>query len=35
MGEDIIHPTFSKRLSEILQEIDDDSWIIKLMEKIF
>jgi deoxyguanosine kinase len=35
MDEDIIHPTFSKRLSEILQEIDDDSWIIRLMEKIF
>lgn len=35
MGEDVIHPIFMKRLSEILSEVDDSSWIIKIMNSLF
>ncbi|MCS7212878.1 MAG: 2-amino-4-hydroxy-6-hydroxymethyldihydropteridine diphosphokinase [Candidatus Calescibacterium sp.] len=34
MREDIVHPTLMKRLSEILSEIEDDSWIIKVFYEI-
>lgn len=30
MGEDIVHPILAKKLSEILSELEDDSWIIKV-----
>lgn len=35
MGEDVFHPTIMKRLSQILSEIDDTSWIIKIMDSLF
>lgn len=35
MGEDIVHPTLERRLSEILEQTDDTSWIIKIADRIW
>jgi len=32
MGEDIVHPLLSKKISEILKEVLDESWIIEYGE---
>ncbi len=32
MGEDLIHPEIKKRISELLQIIKDETWIIKVAE---
>lgn len=35
MGEDIVHPILLKRLSEILVNLHDTSWIKKILDDIF